>query len=205
MEVLTMIHSEINETQYILKSVQLLRLIDIQALPEFRRIDLRSVITTIINELDTLFPDSASQITLSLPEKAVIVLVNEYVSQIFQPLFRLVLKQVSGVPATIEVTFSEVTELGTDYWQVNISHPKWVLPDIEKVLLFREDFEQPQKANPNLLLIPSLVDYYRGKFKITNLVIDDPQYGTLIQVLLPRAKPQRVRSQRKSKKKAGAD
>jgi hypothetical protein len=204
-EVLTMIHSEINEIQNLLKSVQLLRLIDIQALPEFSRIDLRSIITNIINELHTHFPDSASNINLSLPEKPAFVLVNEYVSQIFQPLFRLVLKQVGGGPASIDVTFSDVTELGHDYWQVSISHPKWVLPDIGKVLLFREDVDQPQKANPNLLLVPALVEYYRGKFKVTNLVIDDPQYGTLLQVLLPRAKERRVRSQRKSRKKAGAE
>ncbi len=205
LEALNLIHSEIQEIQYMLRSVQLLRLIDIQALPELSRIDLRSVITQIINELHTLFPESASQISLSLPSNAAFVLVNEYVTQIFQPLFRLVLTQGGGGSSTIDVTFSNVTELGTDFWQVDISHPKWVLSDLEKVLLFREDIEQPQKANPNLLLVPALIEYYRGKFRVTNIVLDDPQYGTLLQVLLPKAKLPRVRTQRKSRKKSGAD
>ncbi len=115
------------------------------------------------------------------------MLANEYVSQIFQPLFRLVLEQNIGSPATIEVTFSKKIEYGTDFWQINISHPKWVLPDIEKVLLFRADSEQPQKANPNLLVVPALVEYFHGKFYVKNIIIDEPQYGTLLQVLLPQA------------------
>ncbi|MFX1317671.1 MAG: hypothetical protein ACFE9D_12355 [Promethearchaeota archaeon] len=205
LEVLNLIHSEINKIQNILQSVQLLRLVDIQALPEFSRTDLGSVITQIINELHTLFPESVSQISLSLPGSKAFVLVNEYVTQIFRPLFQLVMTQVGGGSTTIGVTFSEVTELGIEYWQVEISHPKWVLSDLEKVLLFREDVEQPQKANPNLLLVPALVEYYRGKFRVTNIVIDDPQYGTLLQVLLPKANQSRVRKPRKVKKELGAD
>jgi hypothetical protein len=205
MHIFTSIQSEIDEIRFLLRSVQLLRLIDIQALPEFQRINLSSVITKIINELHTLFPESASQLSLSLPDKEVFVLANEYVSQIFQPLFRIVLEQAVGGPATIDVTFEEVKELGIEYWQVDISHPKWVLPDIEKVLLFREDAEQPQKANPRLLVIPALVKHYRGQFQVTNIVIDDPQYGTRLQVLLPKAKQSRRRRPRRAVDESGAE
>ncbi len=185
--ILDMIQTEITEIHYLLKSVQILRLIDSQALPKFRRIDLITVITELINDLQEIIPESTSSISLVLPDQKAFVLANEYVSQIFQPLFRLVLEQNIGSPATIEVTFSKKIEYGTDFWQINISHPKWVLPDIEKVLLFRADSEQPQKANPNLLVVPALVEYFHGKFYVKNIIIDEPQYGTLLQVLLPQA------------------
>ncbi len=110
---------------------------------------------------------------------------NEYVAQIYKPLLRLAIEKDVGGPAIIEVTFTKTTEYGVDYWQTDIIHPKWVLPDIEKFLLFRSDPEQPQKANPSLLLVPALVEYFRGKFRVTNVVTDDPRYGTVFQVLLP--------------------
>ncbi len=185
--VFNMIQTEINEIHYLLKSVQLLRLIDTQALPEFKRLDLVPIMTRLINDLQELIPESASQITLALPEQKAFVLVNDYVAQIFQPLLRLALERDVGGPASIEVTFSKVKEYGNDFWQIDISHSKWVLPDIEKVLLFRTAPEQPQKANPSLLLVPALVEYFRGKFRVKNIVIDDPQYGTVLQVLLPQA------------------
>ncbi len=185
--ILDMIQTEIREIHYLLKSVQLLRLIDTQALPEFRRIDLAPILTNLITELQEIIPETTRQISLSLPAKNAYVLANEYVSQIFLPLFRLALERDVGGPAIIEVAFSQVKESGIDYWQIDISHAKWVLPDIEKVLLFRADSEQPQKANPNLLLVPALAEYFRGKFRIRNIVIDDPQYGTVLQILLPKA------------------
>ncbi|MFX1509540.1 MAG: hypothetical protein ACFFBR_04445 [Promethearchaeota archaeon] len=186
-----MIQTEITEIHYLLKSVQLLRLIDTQALPEFHRIDLTPLLTELITKLQEVLPKTTRQIAISLPSEKVNVLANEYVSHIFQPLIRLVLERDVGGPAIIEVTFTQVKESGIDYWQIDITHPKWVLPDIEKVLLFRSDPEQPQKANPNLLLVPNLVEYFRGKFRVKNIVIDDPQYGTVIQVLLPRANRRR--------------
>lgn len=190
---LNLIQTEINEIHYLQQSIQLLRLIDTQALPEFHRFDLIPMLTNLIQTLQEAIPDSRNQISLSFPEKTALVIANEYVIQIFQPLFRLVLERDMGGPATIEVNLSTTKEVGVDYWQINLAHPKWVLSDIEKVLLFRSDPEQPQKANPNLLLVPALVEYFRGKFHVKNIVIDDPQYGTVLQVLLPRAdscKPQ---------------
>jgi hypothetical protein len=191
--ILEVIQSEITEIHYLLKSVQLLRLIDVQALPEFSRVDLTPLLMELISKFQEVVPESQRQISLVLPEKKAYVLANEYVSQIFQPLFRLVLERDVGGPATIEVTFAEVKESGIEYWQIDISHPKWVLSDIEKVLLFRADIEQPQKANPNLLLVPALVEYFRGKFRVKNIIIDDPQYGAVLQVLLPQANRRRGR------------
>ena len=157
--------------------------------------------TRLINDLQELIPESASQITLVLPEQKAFVLVNVYVAQFFQPLLRLALERDVGGPASIEVTFSKVKEYGNDFWQIDISHSKWVLPDIEKVLLFRTDPEQPQKANPSLLLVPALVEYFRGKFRVKNIIIDDPQYGTVLQVLLPQATGRRQSSSRVSEEK----
>jgi hypothetical protein len=199
-QVLNSIQTEITQIQDLLKSVQLLRLIDTQDLPELNRIDLGSVITETIKELQILLPESTSQISLSLPNQQILVLANEYVSQIFHTLFRLALQQDVGGPNTIEVTFSEVSEMGIEFWQIDILNPRWVLPDIEKVLLFREDPEQPQKANPSLLLVPALVEYFRGKFRVKDIVIDDPQYGTMLQVLLPQAKRQRPHSKKETRR-----
>ena len=192
--VFDMIQTEINEIEYTLKSIQLLRLIDTQALPEFSRLDLGPIMTRLITDLQELIPESANQISLALPETKAFILANTYVAHIFQPLLRLALERDVGGPAIIEVSFSKVEEYGNNFWQIDISHPKWVLPEIEKVLLFRADSEQPQKANPSLLLVPALVDYFRGKFRVKNIVIDDPQYGTVLQVLLPEASSRRVRT-----------
>ena len=183
--VLDMIQNEMTEMHYLLRSVQILRLIDSQALPEFHRIDLVPIMTKLLTELQEVIPETTSQISLSLPPQKAFVLANEYVKQIFQPLFRLALERDVGGPSTVEVTFTKIEQYGTSFWQINISHPKWVLSDLEKVLLFRADQEQPQKANPSLLLVPALVEYFRGKFYVKNIVIDDPQYGTTLQVLLP--------------------
>ncbi len=202
--VLDMIQTEINEIHYLLKSVQLLRLIDTQALPEFRRIDLVPLMTELINELQEVIPESACQISLYLPEQKAFVLANEYATQIFQPLLRLAMERDVGGPATIEVTFSKIKEYGADFWQVDIVHPKWVLPDIEKVLLFRADPEQPQKANPSLLLVPALVEYFRGKFRVKNIVIDDSQYGTVLQVLLPQVTRRQPSPPKNSEEKPGS-
>jgi hypothetical protein len=191
-----MIQAEVNEIEDTMKSIQLLRLIDAQALPEFTRVDLCSTITSVINELQELIPESSSQITLSLPEQKCLVMANKYLGQIFHSLLRLALEQDVGGSATINVTFSLVTEFEVEYWQTEIAHPKWVLSDVEKVLLFRSDPEQPQKAIPNLLVVPALVDYFRGKFYAKNIVLDDPRYGTVFQILLPSAKTSRSRKKR---------
>jgi len=197
-QILEMIQTEVAEIEYIMKSIQLLRLIDSEALPDFTRIDVCEVIPQLMADLQELIPESQSQISLALPEHKCQVMANEYVNQIFKPLLRLAIEQDVGGPATIEVTFSNTTEFGVDYWQIDIVHPKWVLPDIEKVLLFRSDPEQPQKANPGLLLVPALVEYFRGKFRVTNVVTDDPRYGTVFHVLLPMFKRKREKSIPKS-------
>ncbi len=194
------IQVEVNEIEDMMKSIQLLRLIDAQALPEFSRIDLCTTITTVISELQELVPESSSQINLSLPEQKCQVLANDYLGQIFQPLLRLILEQDVGGTATIDVAFSKITEFEIEYWQTEIAHPKWVLSDVEKVLLFRSDTEQPQKAMPNLLVVPALIDYFRGKFYVKNIVLDDPRYGTVFQILIPSAKSSRSRKKRDPKK-----
>lgn len=195
-----MIQAEVNEIEDMMKSIQLLRLIDAQALPEFSRIDLCSTVAAVINELQELVPESTGQINLSLPAQKCQVLANYYLGQIFQPLLRLTLGQDVGGTATIDVTFSKITEFEIEYWQTEIAHPKWVLSDVEKVLLFRSDTEQPQKAVPNLLVVPALVNYFRGKFYVKNIVLDDPRYGTVFQILIPSVKRSRTRKKRTPKK-----
>lgn len=195
--VLRMIQSEIAEIEYLIKSIQLLRMIDADALPKLSQIDLCAIMPRLINELQELVPESLSQITLSLPEQKCFVIANEYVSSIFQNLLRLTLEQDVGGPATIEVKFSKISEYGVGYWLTEIAHPKWVLPDVEKALLFRADSEQPQKANPSLLLVPALVECFRGKFRISNIVTDDPRYGTVFHVLLPQSTRKRIQRQEK--------
>lgn len=202
--VLDMIRTEMTEIHYLLNSVQILRLIDTQSLPEFHRIDIVPIITKLINELQEIIPESTSQISLSLPTQKAFVLANEYVKHIFQPLFRLALERDVGGPSTIEVVFTKTKEYGISFWQIDISHPKWVLSDLEKVLLFRADQEQPQKANPSLLVVPALVEYFRGKFHVKNIVIDDPQYGTTLQVLLPLATQRRSKQVQSTEETPGS-
>jgi hypothetical protein len=186
------IQTEVQETQQLLQSIQLLRLIDAQALPEFTRIDLCAVFPRILSDLQELVPESLSNFNLALPDKPGLVRANEYLDQIFLPLLRLALEADVGSSATIEISMSKITELDVEYWQTEIIHPKWVLTDVEKSLLFRFISEEPQRGNPTLLAVPLLVEYFRGKFRIENRVPEDAQYGTVFQVLLPAANQTRT-------------
>ncbi|MFX0169688.1 MAG: hypothetical protein ACFE89_10085 [Candidatus Hodarchaeota archaeon] len=179
---------EVAETQYLQDSIQLLRLIDAQALPELQRLDLCSIMTQLLSELQEMIPESSSKVALNLPEESCYIFANQYVNRIFLPILRHMLEVDSGVSTTIAVTLSRVTEYDVEYWQTEISHPKWVLSDVEKSLLFRFIPEEPQRGNPNLLVVPVLVDYFRGKFRIENRVTEEAQYGTVLRILLPLAK-----------------
>jgi hypothetical protein len=194
------IQTEVKEAQHLLQSVQLLRLIDAQALPEFTRIDLCTVIPRLLSELQEQVPESRSGFNLTLPGGLCQVRANEYIAQIFLPLFRLVLEADVGTSATIEVSLSKVKEFEVEYWQTEIIHPKWVLTDVEKSLLFRFIPEEPQRGNPNLLVVPLLAEYFRGKFRIENRVLEDAQYGTVLRVLLPVAKRTRTQARRPRRK-----
>ncbi|MDO8056821.1 MAG: hypothetical protein Q6361_08165, partial [Candidatus Hermodarchaeota archaeon] len=193
------IQTEVQQTQQLLKSVQLLRLIDAQALPEFARIDLRTIIPRLLTELRELVPESASNFNLALPDRPCHVRANEYLDHIFLPLFRLVLEADMSGSANIDISISKIIELDVEYWQTEISNPKWVLTDVEKSLLFRFSPEEPQRGNPTLLVAPLLVEYFRGKFRIENRVPEDAQYGTVLRVLLPIAKQARITSHRRQR------
>ena len=186
------IQTEVRETQQLLESVQLLRLIDAQALPEFKRVDLCAVVPRILAELQELIPDSLNSFNLALPEQSCQVWANEYLAQVFLPLLRLSLETNVHTSSTVDVSISNITELDVTYWQTEISNAKWVLTDVEKSLLFRFNPEEPQRGNPALLVVPLLVEYFRGKFRIENRVPEDAQYGTVLRVLLPVAKRTRI-------------
>ncbi|MFW9831234.1 MAG: M28 family peptidase [Candidatus Thorarchaeota archaeon] len=196
-QVFKMIRSEIAEIEYLVKSVQILRMIDADALPALSRIDLCTIIPALINELKRPDSEKQSEIKLTLPEEPCLVIANDFIQHAFRHLLQLALDQDVGSTTTIEVKFSKISEYGMDYWLTEILHPKWVLPDIEKVLMFRADTDQPQKANPSLLLVPALIEHFRGKFRIKNIVPDDPRYGTAFHIILPRSTRTRIPQQKK--------
>lgn len=123
-------------------------------------------------------------------KKGCMVMANELITDLFSNIVGNAIKHSSG-PLTIDIGLTKSNEDGHQYYKVMVADDGPGIPDnVKKELSDRLCLVNVRYTGRGfgLCLIKTLIDDFRGKYRIEDRVLDDYTKGTRFMVMLPAVK-----------------
>jgi hypothetical protein len=196
----TYIVNTITDLQDTLQVIQQIQHIDDHGSPDLHRVNLYSLLTKVTQEMEEQLSSLSAQITINKPEKLPDVFANHHLKDVLTLLLKFVINRDTREKPVIVVKLSQILELSKTYWQIDIIAQGWIVSDAEKVQIFDSSSQEPQIIDPKLLLVTKLIESFKGRIRLENRVLDDPQFGTIISIILPAFLQKSPSSEQKIKK-----
>ncbi|MFX1561783.1 MAG: hypothetical protein ACFFDP_00555 [Promethearchaeota archaeon] len=179
------ITSNVEEIHNILTTIQTLRRIEAREFPDISLVNLKTVLSDVITELNEAFKQKKIQIKLRAPKAGCKVLANDFLIDLFTIILQNAIQQDSHADVVVEILVSKIIELGKIYWRTMITSYGWILTDEEKDTIFSRDLSQYRTTGPDLVKAAAFAEAFQGKIRVADRVPGDHRYGSVFIVLLP--------------------
>ncbi|MFX1474658.1 MAG: ATP-binding protein [Promethearchaeota archaeon] len=175
------------QIQKTISSVQMLRQIKAEQVPELSRIDMCKALKNVIDKITVQYSQRELSFPLKLPRFGCKVLANLLLQDLLTNLLQYLIERNPHNKVVIEVEANEITWAAVQYWQVTFTDKGNVIPDEEKDVLFRRDLLPARELPLSLLLAEVIADSLKGKIEVSNRIPGDRRYGTVFILRIPSA------------------
>jgi signal transduction histidine kinase len=178
---------EARQIQRMLSSVQMLRQIKAEQVPELSRVDMCKTLKTVFDKIKAQYSQRDLSFPSKLPRFGCKVMANLLLQDLITNLLQYLIERNPHNKVVIEVEVNEITWAALSYWQVTFTDKGNVIPDEEKDVLFRRDLLPARELPISILLAEVLAASFKGKIEVRNRIPGDRRYGTIFILRSPSA------------------